>query len=141
MDTKTIFVDTSALLSLFLVKDIDHEKADFAFNKYVKAGYRLITTDYVVDELLTLLRCREKVPVSRVIDYVQDVLVSNIQLYGVTQALFQDALEIMGKYKNHYFSFTDCISFQVMKDLKIKNVLTTDKDFEIAGVNNLLLKA
>lgn len=140
MDIRTIFVDTSALMAFFLPLDPDNKAAVLAFKKYYCGPNKLITTDYVVDELLTLLRCREKVSVGNIVEVFKDVMLTNIQLYGVTQALFQDALEIMGKYKNHYFSFTDCISFQVMKDLKIRNVLTTDRDFEVAGFNNLLLK-
>ncbi|MBI5754187.1 hypothetical protein HZA40_03540 [Candidatus Peregrinibacteria bacterium] len=41
-------------------------------------------------------------------------------------------------FDDQYFSCTDCVSFMVMKDLKIKDALTTDKHFTIAGFNNLL---
>jgi len=51
---------------------------------------------------------------------------------------FGDALILMHKFKDHFFSMTDCVSFVVMKELRIRDVFTTDKHFTIAGFNNLL---
>lgn len=140
MGTKMIFVDTSALIAFLLKTDQAHEYAKAAFSKYNRRAYQLVTTDYVADELLTFLRCKEKLPIHDVISVFQDLSASDVQLFAVKREIFEDALVLMAKFGDHYFSFTDCISFQVMKDLKIKNVLTTDRDFEIAGFNNLLLK-
>lgn len=140
MVTNMIFVDTSALIAFLLKTDQDHEYAKIAFAKYNRRAYQLVTTDYVADELVTFLRCKEKLPIRDVISVFQDLSASDVQLFAVKREIFEDALVLMAKFGDHYFSFTDCISFQVMKDLKIKNVLTTDKDFEIAGFNNLLLK-
>ena len=41
---------------------------------------------------------------------------------------------------DHEFSFTDCVSFVVMKELRLVDALATDKHFCIAGFNPLLLQ-
>jgi predicted nucleic acid-binding protein len=50
-----IFVDTGAWFARYVVEDADHAKATAWF---AHAPDRLLTTDYVVDELLTLLKVR-----------------------------------------------------------------------------------
>ena len=53
---------------------------------------------------------------------------------------FGKALILMHKFSEHSFSMTDCMSFVMMKELKIKEAFSTDKHFSIAGFSNLLLK-
>ena len=50
-----IFVDTGAWFARYVVEDIDHPAAVAWFET---PPDRLLTTDYVVDELLTLLKMR-----------------------------------------------------------------------------------
>jgi predicted nucleic acid-binding protein len=46
----------------------------------------------------------------------------------------------MLKHLDQEFSFTDCASFIVMKELRLIDALATDKHFRIAGFNPLLLE-
>lgn len=50
---KQVFVDTSAFAALADKKDDNHAKA-VSFNKTI-SGIRLVTTNYILDELYTLL--------------------------------------------------------------------------------------
>lgn len=50
-----IFVDTGAWYARYVAEDVDHKAAVEWFSNVPD---RLITTDYVVDELLTLLKVR-----------------------------------------------------------------------------------
>ena len=50
-----IFVDTGAWYARYVAEDVDHEAAT---NWFASVPDRLVTTDYVVDELLTLLKVR-----------------------------------------------------------------------------------
>jgi predicted nucleic acid-binding protein len=40
--------------------------------------------------------------------------------------------------EHHEFSFTDCVSFVVMKELRLTDALATDNHFRIAGFDPLL---
>jgi len=56
------------------------------------------------------------------------------------EPLFIDSGGFLSRYLDQEFSFTDCASFIVMKDLRLSDALATDKHFRIAGFNPLLLK-
>ena len=51
---------------------------------------------------------------------------------------FMDALNLYVRRPDQSWSFTDCISFRLMKARKIKDALTTDHHFEQAGFRALL---
>lgn len=136
---KTIFVDTSALVALANVDEQDHAKVyEFFYKKYDHSLMSLVTTDYVLDEFLTFMRCRKKQDLDHVLKFVKNLFVSEIELLGIGKDLFKDALVLMATFDDQYFSCTDCVSFMVMKDMKIKDVIATDKHFTVAGFNNLL---
>lgn len=50
-----IFVDTGAWFARYIAGDVDHEAATAWF---ARIPDKLVTTDYVIDELLTLLKVR-----------------------------------------------------------------------------------
>ena len=97
-----------------------------------------MTTDYVLDELLTWMRCKKKMNMDKVYDFVTGIRVGKVQVYGITEDLFGDAMKLMRKYSDYFFSFTDCVSFEVMRKMKIKDAFTTDKHFAAAGFRKLL---
>lgn len=137
---KIIYVDTGALIALASEEDRYHQAAQKVFADYHKDGFKFAMCHYVLSELLTWMRCKEKIPVNKVLQFIKSFEVADIQIIGITQDLFGEALQMMAKYKDQYFSMADCVSFVVMKELKTKNVFTTDKHFSIAGYNNLLLQ-
>jgi len=47
--------------------------------------------------------------------------------------LFGEAWQLFQRYRDKRYSFTDCVSFAVMKRLKLKTALTFDKHFTQAG--------
>lgn len=136
---RTVFVDTSALGALASKDEQYHMKVfEFFSEKYDPNSMRLVTTDYVLDELLTFMRCRKKQELEEVLKFVKSLFVSEIEILGIGKDLFADALTLMATFDDQYFSCTDCVSFMVMKDMKINDVIATDKHFAIAGFNNLL---
>lgn len=135
---KFIFVDTSAFFFFFDDEAPEYKKVLQIFQNTLLTGGKLVTTDYILDELFTIVRCREKLSVSKIIEFVNGVNVSDIEVVGISKELFQEALTIMGKYSDQYFSFTDCTSFALMKKLKIKEAITADRHFATAGFNPLL---
>lgn len=133
-----IFLDASFFIAVANVEDDYHRLAGDVFDELYASGRKFITTDYVICEVFTWMRCKQKMPVKDVIRFGANIRVSRMDLFGITDEIFYDALDSLIKYDDQDFSFTDCVSFTVMNDLKIRDVLTTDKHFVIAGFNNLL---
>lgn len=137
---KQIFVDTAGFLALMDAKLEIYHKAVAVFDELYKTGCGLITTDYILDEVFTWMRCKKKMPVAEVVRFANGLNRGDVTVVNVEKNIFGHAFEMMVRYDDQYFSFTDCVSFAVMKNMKIKNVVTTDKHFAIAGFNNLLIK-
>ena len=135
---KRIFVDTGAFMALADKKEPLHESAKSFFERAMNEGFTLSTSEYIVDELLTVLRCREKQPVEKVFAFITGIQAGSVEILAVTKPVFGNAMNIMKNFPDQYFSFTDCASFVLMKMMKIRRVVTTDKHFTIAGFDNLL---
>ncbi len=133
-----IFVDTGALIAIADGKEQFCVDIGDVWKKYAEDGYEFFTSDYVMDELLTWLRCRKKMNMDMVVKFTQSVLAGSMEIVGVDQEVFGNALRIMKHFKDQYFSFTDCTSFVILKMLGTKKVLSTDRHFTIAGFNNLV---
>ena len=134
-----IFVDTGVFIAFAVKTEPYHQIAVDRFQKCFNQGIEMVTTDYILDELITFLRCRKKIKIETILSFLVNAYSSGINVFGISEALFGDAIGLMTRYRDHYFSCTDCVSFSVMKEMKIKNVLTTDKHFTIVGFNNLLV--
>ncbi len=125
MARSPIFVDTGAWFALSVATDPDHGRA----NSFVAQNrQRLSTTDYVVDELLTLFarrRCK-----AQGISWLQDVLCSGTcELIRVESADFNAACEIYSQFSDKEWSFTDCTSYVVMRRLHIVQAFAFDEHF------------
>jgi len=129
-----IFVDTSAFYALEVEDDINHKKArNFLFNELRTGKYgALVTSDYVLDETLTLLRIRYD-PETALKFYEKVSRSKSIKVIWVDQTVFKEALELFKRNGNFKWSFTDCTSFAIMKLLNLRHAFTFDENFEQAG--------
>ncbi len=127
-----VFVDTSAWAALFNKKDDNFKAAVKVWEDLKRQDALLFTTDYVIDELLTLLKARAEADIA--VNSGDSILASKvIRMIRVTDEIFSGALEVFKKYKDHSFSFTDCTSSETMKRFGIGKVFTFDHDFKIMG--------
>ena len=133
-----LFVDTAGWMSCADAADPDHTRSCAARDAALESGQTLITTDFVVDETLTLLRMRLGGKAAnawwRLIDASD-----HLRWERVDPARFDRAREFFFKYSDKAFSFTDCTSFVIMKELGITIALTTDNHFRQAGFQILPL--
>ena len=105
----------------------------FTGNEAIVRGQgRLITTDYVADETLTFLRLRLGIDAAEAWWRQVDGS-SRLRWELVTPARADKARDFFFRYRDKEFSFTDCASFVVMRELKLREVLTTDHHFAQAG--------
>lgn len=133
-----VFLDTGGLITLIMADEERHPLAVRVFENLSSLGYVLFTTDYVLAELVNWFRCRKKFQVKQIFQLLHNLYVKDLNVIEVGRNRFSDALILMHKFQDQFFSLTDCASFVIMKELKIEDAFTTDKHFTIAGFNNLL---
>ena len=92
----------------------------------------LITSDYVVDETLTLLRARgERM---RAVLLGKQFFVSAVaQIHFLTESELRSAWETFQKYDDKNWSFTDCSSKVVIEQLGITEAFAFDHHFHQFG--------
>ena len=125
MTSGPIFTDTSAWYAYIDKSDADHAAAV----KLVKNLNRpLITSNYIFDETLTLVKLRIEYHVA--INLGQKLWGQEVaSLARVTEEDESKAWEIFVQYKDKGFSFTDCTSFAIMERLKIDTAFAFDDHF------------
>ena len=132
-----IFVDTSAWYAVEVEDDINHERACKFLSLIASGRYGIsITTDYVLDETLTLLRSRRDLTsASAFIDKVRRS--SSVRIFWIDENLFEKALTIFRKSNHKSWSFTDCASFALMRELSVADAFTFDSHFGEATFQGL----
>jgi predicted nucleic acid-binding protein len=137
MASREILIGTSGQYSLVEKKDGHHIAARAVVEKMLQAGRRLVATDYIVTETVNLANARSGAHVAtRVLDLVEQSAGLRIEWIGTTR--FDAAKAFYRKHADHGYSFTDCSSFVVMRELRLRQALTTDRHFTQAGFEALL---
>lgn len=124
-----VFVDTGAWFAWFVPGDPDHRRV----NAWLVANTEpLITTDYCVDETLTLLVARGRLP--RALDAGRAFFHRSIApIQFVTQAQIHRAWILFQQRAASGRSFTDCTSKIVIDDLQIRTAVALDAHFRQFG--------
>jgi predicted nucleic acid-binding protein len=124
-----IFVDTSIWYAANVPEDPDHETAR---RLLLGATSSLITTDYVVDELLTLLTARRHREIA--VDIGEDFWAQRAcELVWVATVDIWAAWKVFTDFSDKSWSFTDCVSYAVMKRLEIIESFALDDHFKEFG--------
>ncbi|MGI0081069.1 MAG: type II toxin-antitoxin system VapC family toxin [Nitrososphaerales archaeon] len=130
-------MDTGAWYALEVQDDIQHRKARQFLAGLASGKYGVsITTDYVLDETLTLLRSRRSLKDAAT--FIEKIRTSkSVKVFWVDDALFEKALEIFQGSQDKSWSFTDCTSFALMNELSVPDSFAFDSHFKEAGFNIL----
>ncbi len=127
-----LFVDTAGWMACADAADPFPEKARAARDAWIERRGSLVTTDYVIDESLTLIRVRLGLQAAEAW-WKQVEGSSRVRFEYMDLDRMDKARGIFFRFKDKDFSFTDCASFVVMQELKLKHVLTTDHHFHQMG--------
>lgn len=132
-----IFVDTSGFYALLIPTDDRHDAAQAILRTAQRRKRGFVTTDYVLDETATLLKargCRHLLPA-----FFARVDGSHAcRTEWMDAERFADAKTFFLKHDDQDWSFTDCVSFLVMKRCRLRDALTRDGRFQDAGFVALL---
>jgi predicted nucleic acid-binding protein len=73
------------------------------------------------------------------VDFGERVRVARtVQIIHITPDIEEEAWRLFKQYSDKFFSFTDCTSFIVMRQLNLTEAFTNDHHFEQMGFTILL---
>lgn len=124
-----VFVDTGAWFAAVVPSDPNHPAAA---RWLADNAEPLLTTDYVVDETLTLLRARgERTRALRLGEEFFGARLAKVhRLTGVELDL---AWEVFKRFDDKQWSFTDCTSRVVMERRRLRRAFAFDQHFKQFG--------
>jgi predicted nucleic acid-binding protein len=130
-----VFVDTWAWYALADKADADHELAQLTNDELLDAGHTFVTTNFVLDETLTLIRYNvSHTAAVKFWQTLQKLIAARLViLVRVGEDQEEAAWRIFERYADQEFSYTDCTSFAVMKALKLSRSFTSDSHFATMG--------
>jgi predicted nucleic acid-binding protein len=127
-----LFVDTSAWFALYHLPDDAHAQAERFWKDLQRRPARLVTSDYIFDETITLVRARGGHGAAR---RLGDFLLSSrvVDLAEVSSQVRGDAWNLFVLHQDEDFSFTDCTSFVIMRALGLTDTFAFDDHFVQMG--------
>jgi predicted nucleic acid-binding protein len=130
------FADTGAFLALYHRRD-QHNKE--AVRLWPMLERPVLTSNHVIAELAKLLARRAGYRVA--VDSLVEIYASpTFQILASTRDDEIAALLWMRKFADQRVSFTDCVSFALMRRYRIRTAFTFDRHFRLAGFEVLGLK-
>lgn len=125
-----VFVDTGVWYAAIVTNSVSHAACEACL---VEASDRLLTTDYVIDELVTLLVARGNREAA--IEYVPRLLGEGLcRLHRIDESDFAAAWRLVERFADKRWSFTDCTSYAVMQRLGVTEALSLDDHFHQFGL-------
>ena len=137
---ETVFWDTAAFVALGNRDDELHAVAIAVSQELARANARILTTDAVLTEVANTFSKTALRPIAhQVIEAFQASVRPRVaQLIHVDAGLWQRGWQFFQDRPDKDWSLTDCISFLVMQDRKLRRAFTSDHHFEQAGFEKLM---
>lgn len=135
---RSLFVDTAGWMAMADADDPAHEASRRERDSCLEGGGVLVSTDYVIDETLTLIRVRLGLRAAAEW-WAQIDASSRIRWERIDASRAEKARTRFFEWTsrdawtNNNLSFTHCTSFVVMEELGLAKALTTDRHFSQAG--------
>jgi len=133
MDDTMIFIDTGAFYAMEVEKDINHMAA-MGVRSELAGGVHgaLLTTNYVINEVLTLLRF--KAGHREALLFLDKIMRSkSLKVIRIDEKIEEKAFKIFEKHDDKKISITDATSFAVMEELGIRKAFSFDAHFRQLG--------
>ncbi len=127
-----LFVDTSAWAAYYDTDDQWHTAAKEAMASLVNTRVTFVTTDYILDETITLLLYhtgrRQALAFGDAVQRSRQV-----KLVRIDASIWEEAWQLFRHYDDKIWAFTDCTSFVVMRQMELLQAFAFDNHFEQAG--------
>jgi predicted nucleic acid-binding protein len=127
-----IFVDTGAFVARYIRQDSQHRRARRAWAELDRSRTGCFTSSFVLDETFTLLGRRSTYAFAA--DRARALLSSAALTILRPDADDETAaVELFAKFADQQVSFTDCVSFVLMRRHRLERAFTFDRHFADAG--------
>ena len=131
---QVVFADTAYYVAEVNPRDSLHRVARSFTNGFTG---RIVTTEYVLIEVAPfLLRGQGR---RAYVDLIRSLRTDSLTtVLPATTEYFDLGVQLFAARPDKEWSVTDCISFEVMRELGLSDALTADHHFEQAGFRALL---
>jgi predicted nucleic acid-binding protein len=127
-----LFVDSSAWYPIARSGHPDHAALAAQLRARIAAGARIVTTNLVLAESHALILARAGSAAA--LRFLTEVRSPPNEIVSSDADIEARAIGVwLNTYADHAFSLTDAVSFEVIKSRRIRDVLTLDKHFVVAG--------
>ena len=134
---KEKFLDSNVLIHAFLKpkknltqRDIEIKRKSIDIVKDLQSGsLKVVVTTAQIFEVANILESLLSHQAAKeTIDFV--LTAPNIKIYAVSQKDLEEALNVAERYKDNKIGINDCITYIVMKNANISEILSFDKHFD-----------
>lgn len=127
-----IFIDTGAFLARFVQRDQYNAPCIQAWDELQRSRVQCVTSNFVLDETFTLLARRTDYAFAA--QRARNLLGSReLRILRPSQEEERAALDWFEKFADQRVSFTDCVSFVLLRRNRIDRVFGFDRHFALAG--------
>lgn len=130
-----IFIDTSAFYALLDRDDTNQEAAASAWTSMLSSDNTLMTSNYILVETCALLQNRLGIAATRAF---QEELVPIVNIEYVNPEVHRSGMAALLAAARRNLSLVDCVSFEIMRILGVKNAFTFDPHFKEQGFHTIL---
>ena len=127
---KTLFVDTSGFYAALNADDPFHRRARDLLLRAEAESWRLLTTNYVVQETWALIQARLG---WEAVEAWHRAVLPRCEIVWVNEALHKLGAARCRQARERRLSLTDCISFEVMHREHVREAVVDDGHFAAEG--------
>ena len=135
MATKaSLFVDTSGWAYLVDRSTPLHNDVTQLYQKALTQQRLLVTTNYVLAELVALLTSRSRISRQQIVMFIDALKAApHVEIIHIDTALDGESWKLLKARIDKEWSLVDASSFVIMKRYQMTEALTTDHHFTQAG--------
>jgi predicted nucleic acid-binding protein len=127
---KTVFIDTSGFYAALNADDPFHPRARDLLLRAEAEQWRLLTTNYVIQETWALIQARLG---WAAVEAWHRAVLPRCEILWVDEELHRLGAARCRQARERRLSLTDCISFEVMHREHVREVVADDEHFAAEG--------
>lgn len=129
-----IFADTSGWANFFVRTEPYYPQANAKMRLWHKINTQIVTTNYVLIELVALMTSLLQVPRNQQVEVIETIQSAEwVEVVHIDQTLNKEAWQLLKNRLDKTWSLVDCTSMIVLQHLGIHEAFTADHHFEQAG--------